>query len=124
MYRINDEIVHLREHGAWKGYAPCVGSGMCCKKGPCVFGVWDAAKHQCAYLEIDESHDGFDIYRCGEYERIVKSPGSDWNPAFGAGCCMSLFNDNRERILRYLVRDRDRGTGGGDPCGDPPAPEQ
>ena len=80
---------------------PCVRSGLCCKKGPCPYGIWDAQKRQCAYLEVEEQTPAFTRYRCGRYEFIRAQPGADVVPAFGAGCCMSLFNANRERILRH-----------------------
>ena len=83
--------------------SPCVGSGLCCKKGPCAFGTWDAERGQCAHLFVGEVlPGGVEVYRCGKYEQIRKQPGSEWNPAFGAGCCMALFNDNRQRIIIAL----------------------
>jgi hypothetical protein len=44
------------------------------------------------------------IYRCGRYAFISQQPGADFMPAFGAGCCMSVFNENRERVIRLLVQ--------------------
>jgi len=91
---------------------------MCCKKGPCAFGEWDDAAHRCKFLEVKEHHDGFEIYQCGRYDYIQLLPeeaGAKWNPAFGAGCCMSLFNENRQRILRHLVTNG-RGLPHGDPA--------
>ena len=95
-------------------YTPCVGSGMCCKKVPCGFGEWNAAKTQCRYLE--ETYSTVDptdgqptsIYRCARYEYIVQQPGAEWMPAFGTGCCMSLFNDNRQRVIRLVVQGNER----------------
>jgi hypothetical protein len=95
--------------------SPCVGSGMCCKKGPCGFGEWNAVKSQCLYLEeaysAVDAEDGqpTSIYRCGRYEYISKQPGAEWMPAFGSGCCMNLFNTNRQRVIRLLLQ-RDEGA--------------
>lgn len=89
---------------------PCVGSGMCCKKVPCGYGEWDDAKSQCRYLEeaytATDARDGqpTSIYRCGRYDYIVQQPGAEWMPAFGQGCCMSLFNENRQRVIRLLLQ--------------------
>jgi len=34
---------------------PCLRSSHCCKTTACRFGEWDAAKHQCRFLEVSES---------------------------------------------------------------------
>ncbi len=81
---------------------PCVGSGFCCKKGPCGYGLWSVEKNQCEYLEEGLKDNGVTIYRCGRYEYIKKQPGSDMMPAFGAGCCMSLFNTDRNAIVKEI----------------------
>lgn len=81
----------------------CVRSGLCCRTGPCAFGEWDAAAHQCRFLTVEHQGDGFTTFACGkkaEIDALPASRGAQWNPAFGAGCCMPLFNDNRQRILR------------------------
>lgn len=87
---------------------PCVGSGFCCKEAPCPYGSRDPATGWCIHLEPWKD-DTLDVprYRCGRYEFIQTQPGSEWVPAFGAGCCMPLFNDDRDRIVRALrvVRD-------------------
>ncbi len=87
---------------------PCVGSGQCCKTAPCPFGEADPNDGSCIYLERWKGDDleGVERYRCGRYEHIVKQPSSYWSPAFGAGCCQTLFNRNRERILDALERRR------------------
>lgn len=81
---------------------PCVGSGLCCKTGSCPYGQWDAIKHSCKFLETSLSGNNFEIYRCGRYEYIKQQKGNELVPAFGAGCCMSLFNDNRKNIIKEL----------------------
>lgn len=50
--------------------------------------------HQCKHLvEHDDS-----TTSCGIYSEISKDPTSVVSPAFGAGCCMPLFNEARHRI--------------------------
>ena len=36
---------------------------------------------------------------CAKYDYIRIQPGADFVPAFGAGCCMPLFNEYRDKIL-------------------------
>src|SRR4051812_5785691 len=86
-------------------YSPgaCVRSGMCCKTGPCAFGEWDSVAKQCRFLETAETHTTHVIYSCGKKAEIDALPAeymAAFNPAFGAGCCMSLFNSNRRAILK------------------------
>jgi hypothetical protein len=83
--------------------SPCVGSGLCCKTGPCGYGEWLAAEHRCKFLETGYTAENFEIYRCGRYEYIKKQPGNEIMPAFGAGCCMSLFNTNRNNIVKAII---------------------
>jgi len=86
----------------YPGSQPCVRSGFCCKRGPCQFGAWDADRQQCKFLETGD--DG--RYQCGIFDQIVDAPGSEWNPAFGAGCCMPLFNEARDKILTEIKNGR------------------
>lgn len=79
----------------------CVRSGFCCKQAPCAFGEWDAVKRQCRHLEIDrEIAPGVVTHRCGIYAEISGKPGAEISPAFGAGCCSPMFNENRSAIIR------------------------
>lgn len=88
---------------------PCVGSGMCCKKGPCPFGEADETGG-CRFLVVWEDDDlETERYRCGKHDEIVRDPTSWLAPAFGAGCCQPLFNDRRDAILVEL-RARGRQT--------------
>jgi hypothetical protein len=82
--------------------SPCVGSGLCCKTGPCGYGEWLASESRCKYLETGHVGEGFEIYRCGRYDYIKQQPGNEIMPAFGAGCCMSLFNSNRRNIIKEI----------------------
>jgi hypothetical protein len=80
---------------------PCLRSGLCCKTGPCPFGIWDAERHQCQFLQTHEQGSNYTIYSCGKKAEIEAMPAeyrADFSPAFGAGCCMPLFNTNRAAI--------------------------
>lgn len=83
---------------------PCVGSGMCCKKRPCSFGEADETGG-CRFLVAWE-HDVVDAerYRCGRHDEIKDHPMAHVEPAFGAGCCQSMFNERRDEILVQLRR--------------------
>ena len=91
-------------HGIDPGPAPCVGSGTCCKSAPCSFGEADPQTGGCTFLEEWKDDDlGIERYRCGKYEHIMGLPGQGrLSPAFGAGCCATLFNDARENIILAL----------------------
>ena len=85
---------------------PCLRSGLCCKTGPCAFGEWDAPAHQCRFLQVHEQHATHTIYTCGkkaEIEALPDSYGAKSNPAFGAGCCMPMFNANRDAIHETVI---------------------
>jgi hypothetical protein len=88
-------------------YAPCVGSGFCCKKAPCPYGEADETGG-CRFLIPWPDNDlGVPRYRCGKYEEISKSPTAHFSPAFGAGCSSTLFNQDRDRVL-VALRSRGR----------------
>jgi hypothetical protein len=80
----------------YPGAKPCVNSGFCCKQAPCQFGEAISDDNpQCKYLEpLDDLR-----FICGKFEEIDGKPGSEIDPAFGAGCCMPLFNEDRQRII-------------------------
>jgi len=86
----------------YPGAEPCVNSGFCCKKGPCQFGeVTSPENHACKHLQVMPQPPGrYPRYVCGIYDHIVQQPGWEYAPAFGAGCCASLFNHDRAAILR------------------------
>jgi hypothetical protein len=81
----------------------CVGSGHCCRV-PCAYGKYNEDKTHCIYLEKIKNVYDTTIYKCGRYEEI-KRIAPDWElyPAFGAGCCQPIANENRQKILS-LVR--------------------
>jgi hypothetical protein len=75
----------------------CLRSGFCCSKAPCGFGEPVSNKNsQCKFLIMQE--DGRSS--CGKYDEIIKHPSSKFSPAFGAGCCMSMFNEKRDSIRK------------------------
>jgi hypothetical protein len=84
-------------------YASCVGSGFCCKVAPCGFGeVTSPSDPACKHLEVDRHVRDVPIYRCGRYEFIKTQPGWELSPAFGAGCSSTVFNEDRDRVVRVL----------------------
>lgn len=84
----------------------CVGCGSCCMTGPCGYGEWDDAAHQCKFLKTKEEGPDFKIYVCGKYNEIKDQPGADMNPAFGAGCCSIMFNTRRGIINKAINEGR------------------
>jgi hypothetical protein len=80
-----------------------VRSGYCCKVRPCGFGeATSESDRACKYLEVEREVLGVPIYRCGRYEYIKAQPGWELSPAFGAGCSSTLFNTDRDRVIRVL----------------------
>lgn len=93
----------------YEGAQPCVGSGFCCKKVPCPFGESKSPVDKgCIHLKEVEKKDGEQQqrYTCGIYSWIIKQPGWEFSPAFGAGCCSSLFNPDRDAIIREMKRNK------------------
>ena len=71
---------------------------------PCAFGESVSKTDlSCRFLEPMPQDDGrHPRYLCGIYDEIVGKPGSEVNPAFGAGCCSPLFNTRRAAILKEI----------------------
>lgn len=79
---------------------PCMKSGFCCTKQPCVYGEWNENKSACKYLskpnEIGQRG-------CERYDWIKSNvPNWEYYPAFGAGCCMPMFNKMRDDIIKTI----------------------
>ena len=70
----------------------CVQCGACCKVGTCAYGVWVPEKGQCVFLTED--------MRCWVYDYIKHDQAS---PAMGAGCCMPVLNDLREKRVKAIL---------------------
>lgn len=73
----------------------CVRSGFCCRKAPCPFGEREEGAEYCKFLSFDDN----EIAECLNYENIQKDPSSFVSPAFGYGCCMSIGNSLRDKII-------------------------
>ena len=91
----------------FKGTVPCVQCGLCCRTRACSFGEYNHKEKACTKLKAN--NDG--TYDCTIYNEIISRPGSEWvaEPAFGAGCCSSLFNDDRSKIISHM-RAKHRGS--------------
>ena len=97
--------------GFIEGYPikPCVKSGFCCSKTPCSYGELDEINGGCKYLLARNNLGKRD---CGRYEWIVNNvPNYNYYPAFGAGCCMGMFNKDRDEVInnikKYVLDDND-----------------
>lgn len=83
--------------------SPCVNSGFCCKIAPCPFGeVVSETDRSCKFLVKIEQKGKHPRYVCGKYEEIIRQPGWEFAPAFGAGCCSPLGNTDRAAILKEM----------------------
>lgn len=79
---------------------PCMMSGVCCTKAPCLYGDWNENKSACKYLEPPNE---IGQRACGRYEWIKANvKGWEMYPAFGGGCCMPLGNTTRLEIIKRL----------------------
>lgn len=88
--------------GEIEGYPikPCMKSGFCCTTSPCGYGAWNEVTHQCKHLQLPNSIGQRD---CGRDEWIKANvPGWEFYPAFGGGCCMSMFNQAREQVIANI----------------------
>lgn len=79
---------------------PCVKSGFCCTKAPCLYGNWNYDKTACKHLLPPNNIGQRD---CGRYAWI-KENCVDWDvyPGFGTGCCMPLFNSLRTLVIENI----------------------
>lgn len=84
--------------------AACLQCGTCCRRSPCCYGERKPYERGCKYLVIQEEHDEYTIFGCAIYDQIEATPGSEFMPAFGYGCCSSLFNVEREWTARFVRR--------------------
>lgn len=77
----------------------CVNCGFCCERYPCPYGQKGDQIECCLYLTKQD-----DIGRrfCSIKEEIDEMPGSEWCPAFGAGCSSPMFNSKRDQIVALL----------------------
>lgn len=73
----------------------CVNCGECCLASPCGFGKLADNGKSCAYVVFDDNGRS----SCSIASEIVKCPSSAVSPAFGSGCCRTLFNERRKEII-------------------------
>lgn len=89
------------------GIKPCVMSGFCCTTAPCGFGEWNEGKTACKHLS--EPND-IGQKKCEKYDWIKENvEGWELYPAFGAGCCMTLFNEPRQEVIKKL-KEKQNGS--------------
>lgn len=81
---------------------PCMKSGFCCTKAPCQYGEWNDDKTACKYLAEPNDIGQRD---CLRYDWIKENvPTCAMYPAFGAGCCMAMFNRDRDQVIAEVKR--------------------
>lgn len=90
----------------YPGASRCVGSGFCCKQAPCPFGRWNAQHSGCEHLAPLPTTTATVRYTCAIAREIMLQAGWEQAPAFGAGCCSPLFNEQRTLILEEEWRER------------------
>lgn len=74
----------------------CMRSGACCKVATCALGVQAGAPQEgCTFLKGDKPG----AYSCG---LIEERPELREALAIGEGCCMPMFNTEREKLVRAL----------------------
>jgi len=96
--------ISLEPVGYIDGYpvTPCVKSGFCCSKSPCAYGESIEGGTACKYLLPPNDIGQRD---CGRYQWIIDNvPNYEFYPAFGAGCCMAMFNDMREKVIAEIKK--------------------
>lgn len=81
---------------------PCMKSGFCCTKAPCAYGEFNESQTACKYLGEPNNIGQRD---CLRYEWIIQNvPNYEFYPAFGAGCCMPMFNELRETVINNIKK--------------------
>ena len=95
-----------------QGFAACVHCGACCLSAPCGYGeARGGSDHvksgqpsgkSCIHVIRTGEIDGNELMTCGIAEYIVKQPGAEFMPAFGAGCCRTLGNTERYQIIEAI----------------------
>lgn len=104
-----NDIEELRSLGEIDGLPikPCVKSGFCCTKTPCGYGEWNDDRSHCKFLapanELGQK-------LCLKYDWIKENvPTWKMYPAFGGGCCMPMFNEMREKVIKKIIERHDQG---------------
>lgn len=80
---------------------PCMKSGFCCTTAPCGFGESISKENKaCKFLGPPNDIGQRD---CGKYQWIIDNvEGYEFYPGFGTGCCMPMFNEAREKIIKNI----------------------
>ncbi len=104
----NDLIIdgRLKPLGMLNGIEikPCVKSGFCCTKSPCAYGAWNQDQTACKEL-LPPTALGERL--CRKYDWIKENaPNWEFYPAFGGGCCMPLFNEMREKVIKNILNEK------------------
>jgi len=81
---------------------PCMKSGFCCTKSPCAYGTYDHEKKQCIHLGEPNDIGQRDCLHINWILENVPEEFRNFNPAFGAGCCMPMFNEARNTIINTI----------------------
>ena len=76
-------------------YPPCVQSGYCCTKAPCMFGVAGDDGACTSLLPPNEIGQRL----CGQYDRIASAEKGSRFPMMGSGCSSTLFNSMRDAVI-------------------------
>lgn len=80
----------------------CVQCGACCDFAPCGYGESKTNSNGCKYLISQEKNTDYEFFRCDRYEYIITQKDAAISPAFGSGCCMSLFNERRTKNIHAI----------------------
>lgn len=83
---------------------PCVRCGECCKASACGFGFYSRELSQCHYLLQESAVGDMPTYVCSLADHIMEDPTSEISPAFGAGCCRTIGNEARDRIVAVTLK--------------------
>ena len=85
----------------------CVRCGYCCKVSPCKYGHKpekpdESTNNYCIYLLVDDCEIG--TYKCEIWDWIKYVLEEDaLYPMCGSGCSSTLFNTDREMVLKIMA---------------------
>lgn len=87
----------MTEFGTVHSAKPCLGCGYCCSKAPCVLGEGIPCKE---LVHKDGRYWCGLVLNASEEEREL----FEIDLGIGEGCCSSLFNTEREKMLMKVLR--------------------
>ena len=86
----------------YPGAKPCIGCGYCCRAAACTWGFWKGGASHTGCKFLEKAANG--QFRCGLY--LAANGGikalMERDLAFGAGCSLTLFNEERDAMERHL----------------------